>query len=79
DLKLLPDGGLIACGFVADGPSVEATTNLEGIVVLSPDEGKTWKIIYKNKEISRIEELAIISAGEFLARTDQGTVIRFTQ
>ena len=79
DVKILSPTQMFACGFTGEKVSRRAVESSEGIIAFSPDGGRSWRIIYKTKNASSINALAIVSSNKVLAVGDNGSIFNISK
>jgi photosystem II stability/assembly factor-like uncharacterized protein len=78
DAVSLPNNRFLACGFMMT-TKLEGKTyrsHPEGIILHSPDSGRSWEVAYKNPRIQRVNAITSVTDGLAWAAADDGLLIR---
>jgi photosystem II stability/assembly factor-like uncharacterized protein len=76
DALYLSKNELIACGYIISAAK-SSEHNMEGIALLSVDDGMSWTIIYRSSDITSLNALAATSSGQIWAVGSNGALVRF--
>lgn len=78
DAVSLPNNRFLACGFMME-TKLEGKTyssHPEGIILYSPDGGRSWEVAYKNRRIQSVNAIASLTDRLAWAAADDGVLIR---